>query len=62
MAIGIPIRIKEKLEVIYFTQTFDIAIAIDEAETAVTLYSILTGSTSTFKRISCDFIYFLNDM
>lgn len=41
IAIGNPIRITENLEAISFWQTLEIKIPMDEAETAVKLYSIL---------------------
>ena len=38
------------------------AIAIEDAESAVTLYSMLKGSTSTISFTSCDFSSILNEM
>ncbi len=40
---GILVKIIEKLELIYFWQTLDIKIPIEEAETAVKLYSKVLG-------------------
>jgi hypothetical protein len=49
----------EKLEAISFWQTLEMKMPMDDAETAVKLYSMLCGSTCTFSSTSCDFDYFL---
>jgi hypothetical protein len=59
MAMGTPIRMTEKVEAISFWQTLEIKIPMDEAETAVKLYSMLWGYTCTLSKMSCDFSYFL---
>lgn len=62
IAMGTPISASEKLLANYLRHTLEIAIAMEEAERAVTLYSILSGSTSTVSLTSWDFSSLLKEM
>jgi hypothetical protein len=57
-----PISASEKLLANYLRHTLEIAIAMEEAERAVTLYSILRDSTSTVSLTSWDFSSLLKEM